>query len=100
MSNYAICGKSFDDVQAHIFQAQNEAMDLADSALDIIEKHVSSEVKENEPPIYVKPGHITNVAKLNKKAYLESSEDIEEFIKELRKEREEAVASGKRIEIR
>ena len=85
---------------AHIFQAQNDAIELADTALNNIDEHVSNKVKENDPPVYVKPRHITYAAKLNKRAYLESPEDIEEFIKELRKEMEEAIASGKRIEIR
>jgi hypothetical protein len=48
----------------------------------------------------IKPRCIVNAAKLAGSAYLETPDDIEKFLRELRQRLEEAIKTGKRVQIR
>ncbi len=94
---------------AHLVQAGQEALWAFDAAMEKIEAFVNRPpVKPetvNEPPIpqpkpTVKPRCILEPAKMITKTYLETTEDIESFLNELRKRLEEAIKTGQRIQIR
>ena len=87
---------------AHIIQSEQEAVRSFDEGLAAIEEFVlrtatpTSEI--GDPP--VKPRCIVNPAELATKKYLETTDDIEKFLSELRERLEKAVKAGQRIKIR
>jgi len=87
---------------AHIIQSEQEAVRSFDEGLAAIEEFVrrtatpTSEI--GDPP--VKPRCIVNPAELVTKTYLETTDDIEKFLSELRERLEKAVKAGQRIKIR
>jgi len=94
---------------AHLNQAENEAVRALDTAIEKIEVFVSKPpVKEEtakEPPVEkpkvtVKPRYILKPAELVASAYLETEEDMERFLKELRERLAKAIQAGQRIQIR
>ena len=87
---------------AHIFQAQEEAREEVDDALVKIEeetKKIQAEPQGPDKP-YVKKRRVVKVAPLSTKAYLETQEDVNEFLEKLRQELEAALKAESRIEIR
>jgi 5'-deoxynucleotidase YfbR-like HD superfamily hydrolase len=94
---------------AHLDQAEHEAVRALDAAMEKIEAFVSKPpVKEDtakEPPqempkVTVKPRCIVKPAELLSNAYLETEEDMEGFLKELRERLAKAIQAGQRIQIR
>jgi hypothetical protein len=92
---------------AHIAQAQGEAVNALDAAISRIEAALKAKTAapaqpgKTEPPApvvkarcVIKPGEIVN------KSYLETPEDVEAFIKDLRQRLEAAIARNERIQIR
>jgi len=94
---------------AHLNQSEQQAMRAIDGAIEKIEIFVKKPpVKEetaNDPPVEkpkvtVKPRCILKPAELVTTPYLETSDDIEAFLKELRERLEKAIQTGQRIKIR
>lgn len=92
---------------AHIAQAQTEALYALDNALGRIEEALKAKPKE-EPsasksapaaPV-VKARRVIKAADVVTKPYLETPEDVEAFLKELRQRLEAAIAKNERIQIR
>ena len=94
---------------AHLNQAEQEAVRALDGALEKVEAFVRMPpVKEEtteEPPVEkakvtVKPRCIVKPAELVATTYLETTDDIEKFLSELRERLEKAIKTGQRIKIR
>ena len=94
---------------AHLNQSEQEAVRALDGAIEKIEGFAKMPpVKEktaNEPPVEkpkvaVKPRCIVKPADLVATPYLETADDIENFLSELRERLEKAVRTGQRIQIR
>jgi hypothetical protein len=92
---------------AHIAQAQAEAMNALDTAISRIEAALKAKTPppsqpgkvEPAPPV-VKQRCIIKTAEMMKKPYLETKEDVEAFIKDLRQRLESAIDKNERIQIR
>ena len=94
---------------AHLNQSEQEAVRAIDGAIEKIEEFAKSPpVKDesaNDPPVEklkvtVKPRCIVKPAELVDATYLETGDDIEKFLRELREKLEEAIKAGQRIKIR
>ena len=88
---------------AHITQTENEAVNEYDAAVRRVEDHQRSPAKvqkaEAQPPA-VKKQRVVKPAELVKRAYLETTADVDAFLVALRKALEAAIAQNERIEIR
>ncbi len=89
---------------AHINQAQDSAVEVADEAIDKIEAatkaRAEKDIAEKKPPVYVKKRRIIQAARLAPKAPLETQADVDGYLERLRGELEAAISAGERIEIR
>lgn len=88
---------------AHIAQAVQEAERVLDAALGKIDEFLKKKQEKagvNEPKPVVKPRHELKPSTLVKSTYLESQDDIDGFLDALRRELEDALARGERIQIR
>jgi hypothetical protein len=92
---------------AHITQAESEALKEYDAASKRIEEYVRKLAEKptqegsGTPPIpKLKKKRVVEPSKLVTKTYLETKGDVDGFLDTLRKELEQAIASGERIEIR
>ena len=88
---------------AHISQAVQEAEHTLDAALKKIDEFLKKKQEKagsHEPKPVVKPRHEVKPSSLVKSTYLETQDDIDGFLDELRRELEDAVARGERIQIR
>ena len=90
---------------AHIAQAQGEAVNTLDAAISRIEAALKAKAPaqpgKTEPPApVVKARCVIKPAEIVNKSYLETTEDVEAFIKELRQRLETAIAKNERIQIR
>ena len=88
---------------AHIGQAEAEAVRLKDEALDQVERYLERKAEEGkavqDKPV-VKPRRVVSPGKLVKSSYLESQDDVNTFLDDLRQELTDALAKNERIEIR
>jgi hypothetical protein len=90
---------------AHITQAESDAENLKDSAISRIADFISKqaeEKKDDDPvlkPKFRKP-KVVKPKQLTAKTYLETQDEIDEFLKALRIELETALKKDERIEIR
>ena len=98
---------------AHITQAETNAVNLKDSAISKIGEFIAEQeakkadkIKEDgaddggtATPKFKKPKVILPKT-LTIKTYLESQDDVDEFLRALRKELEAAINNNQRIEIR
>ena len=91
------------DSLAHIGQAESEAVRLKDEALTQVEQYLARKAEEGkaeqDKPV-VKPRRVVSPVKLVKSSYLESQDDVDAFLDDLRKELTDALAKNERIEIR
>jgi len=92
---------------AHVAQAGQEAQALADAALTQIEAALTAGAAKpaatttTAPPAPpVKPRRIVKPADLVASPYLETIDDVNAFLDQLRRQLEAAIASGQRIQIR
>jgi hypothetical protein len=92
---------------AHITQAESEALKAYDAAFSRIEEFVRKTTsrtpeKGADPQVIAIPKkkRIVVPARLITTTYLENKADIDQFLKALRMELEQAIADGERIEIR
>ncbi len=92
---------------AHITQAESDAVKLRDAALQRIGEfletrmtQVSGDRDEPAPLARFKPLRVLRPKLLASGSFLESDDDIEEFIRALRADLESAIANGERVEIR
>jgi len=94
---------------AHMNQAEQEAVRALDGALEKIEAFIRTPPVKGEtaeeppvktPKVTVKPRCIVKPAELVATTYLETTDDIEKFLSELRERLEKAVKAGQRIQIR
>lgn len=94
---------------AHLTQAEQEAVRAFDTAMAKIEAFASQPVTPppgrddrpaTPPKPVVKPRCVVKPVELVGTTYLETPEDVEKFLTELRQKLEEAIASGQRIQIR
>ena len=92
---------------AHITQAAAEALKEYDAACNRVEEYVKNLAKKptqqggGTPPIpKLKTKRVVEPSKLVAAPYLETQGDVDGFLDKLRKELEQAIASGERIEIR
>jgi len=87
---------------AHLSQAEYEAVRSFDEGLaaieDFVRRTATSTSGVGDPP--VKPHCIVKPVELVANTYLETSDDIEKFLKELRERLEKAFNAGQRIKIR
>ena len=87
---------------AHLSQAEQEAVRSFDEGLAAIEEFVlrtpTPTPGVEDPPI--KPHCIVKPVELVGTTYLETTDDIEKFLKELREKLEKAIKTGQRIKIR
>ena len=87
---------------AHLSQAEQEAVRSFDEGLTAIEEFVRRTTTPKpgveDPP--VKPRCIVKPAELVANTYLETSDDIENFLSELRERLAKAIQTGQRIKIR
>ncbi len=88
---------------AHLSQLENEAVTIKDIALrkiaeSLARRNVDEPVSPDKPVI--KETRVVKPATLSKKAYLESTEDIDAFLEALRQELSDAINDNKRIELR
>ena len=91
------------DSLAHIGQAESEAVRLKDEALAQVEQYLArkaEEGKEEQDKPVVKPRRVVSPGKFVKLPYLESQDDVDAFLGDLRKELADALAKNERIEIR
>lgn len=91
------------DSLAHIGQAESEAVRLRDEALIQVEQYLArkaeeSKAEQNKP--VVKPRRVVFPGEFVKLSYLESQDDVDAFLEDLRKELADALAKNERIEIR
>ena len=94
---------------AHLNQAEQEAMRALDGAVEKIEafirtppakEHTANDPPVEKPKVVVKPRCIVKPAELVATTYLETTDDIEKFLSELRERLEKAIKTGQRIKIR
>jgi hypothetical protein len=93
---------------AHLDQAANEATRIFESAVAAIEKAAAvPPPAAGSPAPYPKPNlpgpkprHVVQMSNLLKKPFLESPEDVEEFLTKLRTELTNTLARGERIQIK
>ncbi|MBM3946884.1 MAG: hypothetical protein FJ315_05735 [SAR202 cluster bacterium] len=90
---------------AHIAQAQTEAVNALDAAINRIEAALKAKAPaqpgKTEPPApVVKARCVIKPAEIVNKSYLETPDDVEAFIKALRQRLEAAIARKERIQIR
>ncbi len=87
---------------AHLSQAEQEAVRSFDEGLAAIEEFVRRAATPTpgvgDPP--VKPRCIVKPAELVGATYLETTDDVEKFLRELRLRLEKAIKEGQRIKIR
>ncbi|MEP7220929.1 MAG: hypothetical protein ABI876_18535, partial [Bacteroidota bacterium] len=91
---------------AHISQLEQTAVSAYDVAIERIAKSAASPIPsgdETTPPKStntLKPRRIVKPAELVQKTYIETIEDVNGFLDAIRRQLEEAIANGERIEIR
>jgi hypothetical protein len=93
---------------AHLDQAAAEAARVFESTVSAIEQAVATPVAVPVSPVsYLKPGvtgpkprHVLQAATLLTKPFLESPEEVEQFLGRLRVELTDALARGERIQIK
>ncbi len=90
---------------AHIAQAQAEAMNALDTAVGRIEAALKAKTPPpTQPGIpsapVVKPRCVIKPTDCINKSYIETPEDVETFLKELRQRLDAAIARNERIQIR
>ncbi|MFH1935814.1 MAG: BREX system P-loop protein BrxC [Pseudomonadota bacterium] len=94
---------------AHLNQAEQEAVKALDRAVEKIEALASKppvkpdtaeEPPVEKPKVVVKPRCIVKPAELVSTTYLETTDDIEKFLSELREKLAAAIRHGQRIQIR
>ena len=83
---------------AHIRQAEAESMELKDNALGRIAAMLAPKT-EGTKSLY-KPPRIVKPKELMRSEYLETRDDVENFLKKLRTELESALENNEKIEIR
>ena len=96
---------------AHITQAEQAAVQAVDAAMSRIEEAAKKKQAEPQPqpqgggpatvPVpVVKPRCVIKPADLVAVAYLETNDEVDAFLAELKTKLEQAIASGQRIQIR
>jgi hypothetical protein len=93
---------------AHLDQAATEAARIFDSTVAAIEQSATAPPPSGGSPVNYpkpnlpgpKPRHMVQVSSLLKKPFLESPEDVEEFLTKLRTELTNTLARGERIQIK
>jgi hypothetical protein len=96
------------DSLAHITQAESEALKEFDVAVDRIESVLTEQKKpksdgseeSTKPATVVKKQRIIKPTEIMKAAYLETPDDVNNFLNALRQELENALANNERIQIR
>lgn len=85
-----------------ILMQQEMAIEERDRALDLIEAAVTTTTAKPgaAPPKPVKPVREVRAADLSKKAYLESEQDVETYVAELKQELLAALAGNNRVRVR
>ncbi|MEI8373347.1 MAG: BREX system P-loop protein BrxC [Planctomycetota bacterium] len=92
---------------AHITQAEQAAVQAVDAAMSKIEEAAKKKQAEQKQPTgsdprkpVVKPRCVVKPAELVASGYLETTDDVNQFIDQLRQQLDQAIASGQRIQIR
>ena len=86
---------------AHLSQFAAEALKSYDAGVQRIEAFIQPEVAEpTAPQPALKKQRVVEPAKLTKAVYLETKEDVQNFIEVLRQELEKAIENNERIQIR
>ena len=89
---------------AHINQAQQNAIEVADEAFDKIEAASKPKetpgVGEKKPPVYVKKRRVVQAARLAPRGFLETQIDVDDYLDKLRQALESAINNDERVEIR
>ena len=103
-----------EDSLAHIAQMNSDSIRLHDEAIHKMEEWLSipdpivydpkpddPKPDDPKPPIVVvKKQHVVEPSKIAKSTYLETQEEVDEFLGDLRKELEQAIKNNNRIQIR
>ena len=92
---------------AHITQAEQAAVQAVDAAMSKIEEAAKKKQAEPQQPTgsdprkpVVKPRCVVKPAELVASGYLETTDDVNQFIDQLRQQLDQAIDSGQRIQIR
>lgn len=85
---------------AHLEYAKEQAEQAKDSAFEKIVQYLESDEPGVEPPAVKVPTKLVVSKLLEANQYLETTEDVEAFLKSLREALEEAIANEQRVEIR
>ena len=91
---------------AHIAQMNSDSIRLHDEAILKLEEWLSTiepPIKDPDPKppvVVVKKQHVVTPSKIAKSTYLETQEEVDEFLGDLRKELEQAIKNNNRIQIR
>jgi hypothetical protein len=88
---------------AHIRQAQTQGESAFDQGMGIIERAVMPPDKKEtdiSPKPQLKPRRLVEVKSLCPEGFIESQEQIEQFLMALRQELETAIATGERVQIK
>jgi len=79
----------------------DEAIHKMEEWLSTVEPPVKDPDDDPKPPIVVvKKRHVVTPSKIAKNTYLETQEEVDEFLGDLRKELEQAIKNNNRIQIR
>jgi len=102
-----------EDSLAHIAQMNSDSIRLHDEAIHKMEEWLSTiddriydpkpDVTDPKPVpsiVVVKKQHVVTPSKIAKSTYLETQEEVDEFLGDLRKELEQAIKNNNRIQIR
>ena len=89
---------------AHITQAEHEVVKAFDAAISKIEEAAKKPGPkpgdEETPKPVVRQRRVVRPAEFTSKTYLETPEDVNAFLEELRRQLEAAIANNERIQIR
>ena len=89
---------------AHITLAESQAIQLKDQAInkigDFLQKQQEEIPDDSEQVVQYKKPVVIQPKQLTSKAYLETKEDIDEFLTKLRDQLESAINNDERVEIR
>ena len=85
---------------AHLEYAKEQAEQAKDSAFEKIDQYLESDETGDDPPAVKVPTKLVVSKLLEANQYLETTEDVEAFLKSLREALEKAIANDQRVEIR
>jgi iron-sulfur cluster repair protein YtfE (RIC family) len=84
---------------AHLREIPQRAQTIFDEQINKLQEYLKEQTGQGKPKTTVKSIKVIKSSQLTKKEYLETQQDVEEFIERLRKQMTEAVEDNNRIRI-